>query len=457
MSDDSKALATSTPESQAVAQLKALGAAEVTHRREVGKIYKQIEGMTWGSGQSMVHGSQLSQGTKGALAEFCETTGANILTQVDILGGKPFLNANYWADNINQQELFHRYEQRDISPSMEQALRDRAARAKDMAQHLEGADKSKLLARSFLLEEEAEDMAIARAQWGPRETATDVVETTIWRFFNAAPIHKIRSGEITDFEKYLVPVSECNWAGGMGQSMASAKKWDPIGDAHPATTARTRSLRRCAAKAFSTWMANHQGRVERAEKMIEADFEIIMADQEDRAASLPVPGGPQAVTFTNGEPEAMNPEEAEDLPIEGVDVEPVAVEPKKKKAKKAPAPAPAPAPPPAEPVPFDASDARKALFATLRDAGVATEDRKTWAVSKGLPESTSLWLKADYDKAMEFLIAPTREKVLSGCEALEMDLTDLCLEVLGQDAAKYLKDWNALAVRLQDEMEGSDL
>jgi len=452
MSDDSKALATSTPEDRAIAEIRERGAAVVAHRREIKELDKIIAGMSFGT----VSGASFSPQTRWQIAKFCEITGAEPLTQVDILGGKPYLNANYWADNLVNQPLFLRYEQRDLSPSVEELLRAKARELSALADGLEGQEATRLRVRAYNHAEEADTIAIDRARWSPRATATVVIETTIYRFMNFAPLGKISSGEITDFENYVVPVTECNWAGGHGiVKIGSMDKKDPIGDANPGTTARSRSLRRCAAKAFSAWMGEYKERIEVAEKAIEAEYEIIVAGDEEAKVALPVPGGPQAVTFTNGEPEAMNPEEAEDLPIEGVDVEPVAVEPKKKKAKKAPAPAQAPAP--AEPVPFDASDARKALFATLRDAGVSNEDRKGWAVSNGLPESTSLWMKADYDNAMEILIAPTREKVLSGCEALEMDLADLCLEVLGQDTAKYLKDWNALAVRLQDEMDGADL
>jgi len=282
---------------------------------------------------------------------------------------------------------------------------------------------------------------MARSHWDPPEFATAVVETTIYRFMNQAPIEAIRSGEIQDFEKYLIAVSECNWAGGMGRKMADAKKYDPIGDANPSKTARTRSLRRAATKTFSAWMQQYDRQIQKAEQAIEAEWEVVQDDRRQERASLPSRTGPQAVSMSNGEPEAANPSGARPLPVDGED-----------------APEPAPNPQPEqehddEPE-WDPTDARRRFFATIRTAGIEGDARKEWARKRGLPESTKDWGQTEYDRAQELLIGPTRQRVKDGAEVLGMDLTDLALDVLGKDRAEYLEDWQKLEAAIRSRADG---
>jgi len=447
MTEESKALTASTPEDRAVAEVRKRGAAEVAHRREIKELDKIIHGMSFGT----VEGSSFSPQTRWQIAKYCEITGAEPMTQVDILGGKPYLNAAYWADNLINQERFHHYEQREIGAPAEEALRARVAELEEITGDLEGQEKAKIRLRMFDLMEEADLMAHDRAFWQARSTATSVVETTIWRFINQAPMDTIRAGKVTDINQYKVPVKECNWAGGMADEPGSKK--DPVGDANPGTSARTRSLRRCATKAFSAWMGPYRERIEEAEKAIEAEFEIITTEMEEVRDSLPEPGGPQAVSSAQGEPEAVNPDDAQELPFEGVEAEPVEnqPEPEKKKVEKKKKPLPP------DDQSFDRNDARKALFATLRDAGVSEPNRKAWQKLHDLPESTSEWGKDEYGKAIAALMDPVIERVTGLCGAADLDLGDLSLKILNKDAPQYLKDWNTLDAHLQAEMAGSDL
>ncbi|MDH5761052.1 MAG: hypothetical protein OEZ65_15930, partial [Gemmatimonadota bacterium] len=430
------------PTDDEIEGIRKAGAQVAAYKTEVNKIARVIEGLEWGAGNSLVRGSSLSPQTRYAMAEFCRITRANPMSHVDVLGGKPYLNAAYWVDLLNSHQHFHHYEQRDLSPSVEQALRDRAARHREAAKQLEASGNAQEAAlrvsKALDMEDEADDIALARAQWSPRDTATVVIETTIYRFMNAAPIEAIRRGEITDFERYLVAVPECNWAGGMGSTMASAKKSDPIGDANPGTTARTRSIRRAGTKAFSAWMQPYEAQIEKAERAVEAEWEIIQEDAAVKRAALPSPNGPQAVSTAGGEPTAAAPHGARDLPTGNGN-----------------GAAPAPAAPPANHTPeappaaeFDLTDARKRFFASLRDAGIAEDDRKPWCERSGLPTSTKEWGQAEFERAQELLVGPAKKKVEEGCKFVGVALSDLSLRVLGKEAPEFLRDWNALADEL---------
>jgi hypothetical protein len=381
------------PTDAEIEQIRKRGTALVAHRKEIAKLDAQISGLTWGSGSQTVQGASFSPMTRAVLAEFCAITRANPLYHVDILGNRPYLNSNYWSDLINTRPDFHHFEQRDLSPSVEQAIRDRAARHRDIAASIEGPEKAQRLAKALDLEEEADDVALARAQWSAPEWAQVVVQTTIFKFIDATPLDAIRSGAITNIDRYIVAVPECNWAGGRPPGKkrdGTTYDSDPIGNNEPAKTARTRSLRRAAVKSFSAWMQEYDKQITKAEQAIEAEFTII---REDRAEQRQIANG-QAVQSGSGEPKATTSNGAQSLPTEDATTTPAAP-------------------------PFDVSDARKAYFATLRDAGIEKDSaRKKWQVDQGLGESTKQWGAAEYGKAMDALLEPARAKVRDGVELM---------------------------------------
>lgn len=384
--------APSPPEAADIEAFRKRGSLEVAKRKEMNKVFQQLQGTQWGA--------SLSPATKHLISEFCVVTKANPVTHVDLLGGKPYLNANYYEDLLNSHERFHSYRQRDLSPSVEEALRERAARHRELAADLEGPEKTQRLAKALDMEEEADDIALDRAKWSPRPNATVVIETTVVRFINAAPMEKIRSGEVTELDRYLVEVVECNWAGGMGDSMKEHKKYDPIGDANPGTTARTRSLRRAGTKAFSAWMQPYEEGLAKIEEYMEAEFEVVSTGPAGED------GQPTVEIGTKGE----DPDGHEEV---------------------------------VETEAWDETDMRKRLFATLRDADVATNDaaRKSWAEENDLPRSTKEWGKAEYERALELLVSPTRQRVR---ELAGDDLADLSLRVLGKETPDHLKEWQAI-------------
>ena len=389
MTESTAVVAPEAPTDDAIAQIRRAGSMAVAERKEVSLISRQISGLEWGK--------SFSEEGRYAIAAFARVCRANIIIHVDILGGKPYLNAQYWADYINQHPRFHHYEQTDLSPAVEQALRDAGQ------------------------EDAADEMAIRRIKWSPRENATVVIETTIYRFINAAPMDKIQSGEITNLDQYLISVSECNWAGGMGDTVKGKK--DPVGDSNPGTTARSRSLRRCAVKSFSAWMEQYDAQIRKAEDVIEAEYEIISSEALATEALRPQPDGPQAV-LSSGEPTAVTTEEAEPLPEEEA---------------------------------FDPTDARKRFFATFRDAGMdAKKDRKKWAAANNLPESSKDWGREDYDRAQEILMEPAMKIVRDFLDGDKAALKDLSLEVLKKEVPEFLRDWNALGATLEARAADAD-
>lgn len=414
--------------------IRRAGKAMVAHKKEVAALADQISGMEWGSGNRAVKGNTFTPQTRQALAEFCRVTRANPQRHVDILGGGPYLNAEYWAERMSSHPMFVRYEQREIGPAAEQEIRDRAKRHLELANSLEEAGrKQEALDRrvkAIDLEEEADEMRAARRQWNPRQSAISVVETTVYRFINATPLEKIESGEITDFDQYIVEVKECNWAGGMGREFADKKKYDPIGDMEPSKTARTRSMRRAAVRAFSAWMEEYDSQIRRAEEYVEAEFEILDTDQMEMSHAT-------VVGVHSGEAESGDATQARQIPQRGQ-------------------PAPEPTPEPREeeePVDtFDRDDARKRLFATLNAFGIKGDARKDWAEENGFNRSTKNWSEEDYDRAIDLLMDPLMEEVNQLSEQAEVDINDVSLALLGKDKPEYAKDFMKIRNALRDSV-----
>lgn len=404
------------PQQEEINRIRKAGAFDVQRKKELREIAKTIEGLEWGTGSSAVKGTSLSPATRWAMAEFCRVTRANPMQHVDVLGSRPYLNAAYWSDLINQSPYFIEYNQREISEATEEHLRDRAEKLKERASTLEDSDPKKAQqyrVQAYALEDEADDLAMARTKWGVPEWATDVVETTIRRWIPAAPMDQIQSGEYEgDLDIWIREVAECNWAGGKGEYKrehhANNKSfgWDPIGDADPAKTARTRSLRRAAVKAFSAWMDKYETQIHRAEEAIEAEWEILEEDEQRERAALPDPGGPQAVSTGNGEPEAHTPEGAQELPVEEADGDEDAEGDEDV---------------PSREEMIDRN--RRAFFANLRDGpGIESDEaRYEWAAEHDLPESTREWSLQQWQKANKILVADARKKFLEACEAMGVE------------------------------------
>jgi hypothetical protein len=410
MENTGTAVAVRPPSDEEIEGIRAKGRALAIHKKEVNELFRTLEGMEWGGGNQVVKGSSFSPQTRYMLAQFCQITRANPMTQVDILGGKPYLNVHYWKDRVSNDPMFVDDWQRDISRSAEDALRALGA------------------------EDEANDIARARAKYHPPEWATHVVETGIRRWMNAAPMDAIRAGRIPfeEAQKWIVDVRDFNFAGGRPLSKkrdGGTYQSDPVGEAEPAKTAASRSYRRTSEKAFSSWMTPFAEQIAKAEQAIEAEWEIV---QEQ-----PAPHTPHTVSTGNGEPGAGSGPAARPLPVRGEPAQDPQVIEGEVVEDEGPEPTPEP---------FDKKKAHGALFATLTALGIADEERKVWAKANGLPASTKGWGAAEYDRAMHVLMDPLTEEVASLATQHNVDLVDLALEQLGKDHAEYAKDW----IRLRD-------
>jgi hypothetical protein len=395
------------PQDDEIAAIRKGGIAMIVHRREVAALEKIVAGMEWGSGASLVRGSQFSPQTRYMIAEFARITGANLLTQIDIFNGKPYHNAAYWKDRCANDELFIDFEQEDISPVTERALRE--------------------IGQTEL----ADTVAIARLKWHPPAWATHIYVTRIRRWMNAAPLEAIKAGRIpfAEAQNWIAVVEECNYAGGK-----SAGKPDPVGNTDPDKTARTRSFRRCAVSAFSAWAKELDEQISKVESAIEAEWEYV----KDELA----PTG-HALTTGTGEPTAAPEAKALPLPVHG--------EPEQEQQ--------APEPEPAEPEQpaWDRTDAHKRLFATLKDCGIADKDRKKWAKTNNLPESTKDWTEGQYKHAQEILVGPIRDEVRKLAAEQGVNIADLSLSVIGRETPDYARHWVALLTALRGAGAEADL
>lgn len=408
--------------SSAIEQIRQQGAHSIAERKVLNDMYRMLQGVEWGV--------SMSEASRAAFAKFCVVTRANPQLHVDLLGGKPYLNAQYYRDKISADPYFIDDEQINISPSMSEQLRAQAAQAMDEARQL-GLPEPIAEVQAMLAT--ARECDRKRAEYGAPEWATHVYETVIRRYTENAPLEAIRRGEV-DPTPFIRVVRECNWAGGRGvvekkrrDGSTYKTDGDPIGDADPAKTARTRSFRRAARNAFSAWFVSFDEEIGRALQVLEAEFEIV---QEDRAAAArQLPSGTDDQVLRTGGGEAQ-----------GVSGREVA-----RQEEQADAPAE---------LPFDKAKAQRALFATLHEAGITDDQRKQWAKENDLPPSTKLWGPEHFDRAMEILVTPYRAKLEQGCQLVGTTPDALALEVFGRPV-EILKEIKALIAECNRRLDAA--
>lgn len=458
LEDDTTALThfQGAPSDAEIDRIRRAGAQTVAMRKEIGELYRQLDGMEWGSGSQIVKGSAFSQGTRYAIAKFCAVTGANPMTQVDILGGKPYLNANFWSDKVANDPFFISFDQEDISPSMSVRLREQSTQVREAAADVKEVAPERyaeMIQKSVDFLNEATRLDDLRRQWNAPAWAQVVVLTEITRLIPAAPIEKIKEGEVANINQYLTTISECNWAGGRPmQSKRGGGEYqpDPVGQAEPEKSARTRSFRRCATRSFAAWMPKFEQQVQKAQDIIEAEWDLVTTEAAAEVADLPADDEPQAVN-TNGEATAAKVDDAEDLPV----AEPVVTS---QPATTAPVAEPVETEAPASPLPEDVDTTqdiaryREAFFGGLKAAGIEEKDRKAWAKMNGLPESTKKWGQAEFQKANELLLVIAKDRFADACKKLGRNKKDLANEVIEHepttldDYYRLMKELDALGI-----------
>ena len=238
-------------------RIQEAGVAALAKKEAMNRLYKQLQGATWGD----IKGTSLTPQTLAAMAAFCVQTGAEPQTHVDILGGRPYLNSEYYRELTATHKRFVDARQTNIT-----------------------ADKAK------------------REEWGVHEQAKAAWTTTIRYFPRMAPLAALEAGRLSaeDADCWIRSATECNDAGSIGRNK------DPVGDSHPHKTARSRSYRRTAKLVFGAWMEEQQDAVDRATHLLEAEWEEITDENA-------VVETPQHVSVGTGEPRAAisAPKEAE--------------------------------------------------------------------------------------------------------------------------------------------------
>lgn len=462
---ESTAVAKREDSGDAAEKLGAEGRARLERIRETRELSKSIKGIQFGD----VNGAGLPAATRYQIAKMCLVMGAEPSQHVDILGGRPYFNAAYWAEEINSHPRYVNHNQREISERTEEQLRETAAEKEELADDFEEKgleDRARRVREEAAdLLEEATELPLLREKFGVPEWATHAVVTTIERFVSSAPMEEIHAGR-QDPDPWIKEVQECNWAGGKGEhkrkheSDNTSFSWDPIGDANPGKTARTRSLRRAAVKAFPAWREKFNQYREKIERLIERE-QALMAEE---GADVP-DGGPQAVSTGNGEPELASPAEARALPEGGEEPEAVS-EDEASEAEPAPAPsASSTAPGETDDEGEDDEDEelspvdieRRAYFANLRDGPGITEDeaRYAWQEEQGLPSSTKEWELAHWRQANRTLTAEAREEYQQACEALDID-PDAFAEGHLDRPAKMIRDYEQLTEKLEETPVGDE-
>ncbi len=370
-----------TSRSTALETIRQNGTSAVEAMREKTEIVGVLKKQDWGRASDV---SKFKPGTWMALASIVQATGC-AMHQLDVLGGQAYLNIHFWTDKMNVDPTLADLSQKRLSWNI---LRDMEA------------EVDKNIQRGW--NEEARDI-YKQAQWhkaklldyGVPDKSDDIVWaylTQITRQMPGGGTPVIEECKIVDLDTVASPKNP-------------ARRF-------PGETARSRSLRRCASRAFPAILTP---------TVIAAEQTLLAHRREvEEAEVLPsqtvVEG---TVLVGTGEPQAV----VEDDP----DV--------KKKA-------------------------RGAYFATIKACGVDDEKRRQWQAKAGFPASTTEWTVAHFDDARSRLTKGLAERTLSllGPDKVE----ELALDVIGKATPATADEWMAVkaaAVAQQeqklDELKGN--
>lgn len=359
--------------------IRTQGAAALVQRQAVEQLVTLIDGSVWGT----IKGSNLSPAAKTALAHYCYVAGIEVpQEELDFLGG-PYRNAKHWTRKMVGDPLY-------IDHSVTNIIND--------------PEK--------------------RADWDVPAFALAAYEIEIRSLVSFAPVDKIRRGEITDISQFIRVTRECNWA-------PSKKSGDPVGTQDPGKTARTRTVRRGAEKAFPATIG---ARVRRDVEIIEAEWEDISAGRKQLTAALPSAGESQAVASGAGEPMAASSLGATPLPVEDLTGDTQEIE---------------------DWTPEQREAARGGYFAALTAARRnETESRKAWQHENGLPESYNSFTRADYDRAIKLLLRELHNTLNEGLSIIGFDSLEVFCQLRNVEEPRSVKELRALIDRVSAEADG---
>lgn len=196
----------------------------IDERKARTKIAAAIRGTMWGK--------DLGQDGAMALAAYCARNSIDAIRHVDILGGRVYLNANYYQEQgaalINAGKVRAiDVEHVEHDPRLEDAYQQRIK----WAEEVKAAGNEELAAQwrasAWKARQELERRRDIRIALGAKEKAAAVVRVRIW---------------LPGLDEPVVGWNEC---GGGIRGKNQYDKWvDPIGEDRPAATAETRAARR---------------------------------------------------------------------------------------------------------------------------------------------------------------------------------------------------------------------
>ena len=267
MSDQTPSTALAPAAQDAVQNIRQAGAAAVALTKERNAVSRALAGMKFGS----VRGENLSEHTRWMIARTCELYDADPGVDIEILGDRVYLKADYYARKLNALPDLVSVELRNIGEGFAKEMR-RQADAVLVEAEKYGDPEMKLGALALVRQAQYADER--RAHFQVPKVAEAAYEIVI-----------VRAG--------MEPIRECNYA-------PNGPK-DPVGRDRPAETARTRAYGRGAKKAIPSLRTAETRALSEG---IKAEFEVIRGDQKAAQAALPPQDGPQALRVGAGEPQA---------------------------------------------------------------------------------------------------------------------------------------------------------
>jgi hypothetical protein len=262
-------------------------AGSVQQLRLIRRMASLVAATTWGAA--------LSQEGRVAFGRYCLEVGADPLRHVDLLGGQPFFNSDYYRDLIAANPAFVRDEPPvwlHDDPRLKQDTND-----KDLPQDVrDGAQKERLYRRSQRIDrnipEETPSCCLLRLHYKDRGP-----------FEGLGMVH---AGKVTN-------------------SRDPAKRQndrDPIGLDNPRATAEARAWREAGEKAEPIWFRNHPRIKELGARLTELHDAGALREGPAAPELPPAPvvveeagvvdlGRVESVTVESGEPQVGQPEEAE--------------------------------------------------------------------------------------------------------------------------------------------------
>lgn len=370
MSDEGK------KKSTALQRFSERGRAAETRRQEIrGMAESLADSEQWGK----VMGRKMSQGSLYALARMCHVTQADPILDIDLLGGHPYHNANYFIRRAQNHPRYVKHRHNNI-------LNNQAK----------------------------------REEYGVPEDAMAAYEVILTIYLPSAPMDAIKAGRIPFDEamKWTTEVAAANWAGHVktvNTREGPQKRADAIGKTEPDKTARTRAYRRAARDAFGAEFIDDQA-VQRAETRLAEEWE-----HPEPAQQADV-GGAGEIAVGGGEPATVI-DDPDLIDFETGEI----VEPE-------PEPEPEPQ--------VDMNELRRRYFATLRAIGITNDDgRKAFQSKHGLPDSVTKFTADDFESAHDAIMTPLRDDVEGLCAEIGTTVADVSLQELQQAEPNYANDW----------------